>query len=79
MIECELSKLKLRLTIGLIELLTDLKVMVSGMWSLAARVLGVSTIIRSVEKALCIARSTIAARARFFKTRLYGANPGLKF
>ena len=35
--------------------------MVNRMRSLAARVLGVSAVIRSIEKALCMARSTIAA------------------
>ena len=35
--------------------------MVNGLRSLAARVLGFSAVIRSMEKALCIARSTIAA------------------
>ena len=35
--------------------------MVKGMRSLAARVLGVSAMIRSIEKALFMARSTIAS------------------
>ena len=35
--------------------------MVNKMLSLAARVLGVNAVIRSIEKALCMARSTIAA------------------
>ena len=64
MLESELSKLKLRLTMGLIELLIGWKVlvMVNGMRSMAALVLGVTVVVRSIKKALCVARSTIPAK-----------------